>query len=217
MALLYKAQLTPSKLELVGRWAPEQRWFAGEPDAALETVASFRFDDPDGEVGVETLLVRAGDGPVLQVPLTYRNEEVPGAGHFLIGTLEHSVLGTRWVYDATGDPVYLGELARAILTGGTQVEQYYEVDGVRTPKDPTALVAGSGAGGVDVPTTHDDHVPATRNDLSSTLAETDRLAFLIARAPLEHPLAPDSNSQTLSGTWTGQESAVTLALASIRG
>ena len=216
MALLYKAQLVPSKLELVSRWAPRQRWYAGGSDASFETIASFRFDDPDGEVGVETLFVRAGEGPVLQIPLTYRNEEVPGAEHFLIGTLEHSVLGTRWVYDAAGDPVYLGELARVALTGGSQVEQYYEIDGVRTMKDPTAVVAGSGSTGVAVPTAHDDHVPATRDDLSSTLVETDHLAFLIARAPVAHPLAPDGNAQTLSGTWTGQESTVTLAFASIR-
>jgi hypothetical protein len=217
MALLYKAQLVPSKLELVAGWAPQQRWFAGQADADLANIASFRFDDPAGEVGVETLLVRAGDGPVLQVPLTYRNDEVPGAEHFLIGTLEHSVLGTRWVYDAAGDPVYLAELARAVLTGGTQVEQHYEIDGKQVPKDPTAIVNGSGAPGTAVPSAQDDHVPAARNDLSSTLVETDHLSFLIARKPVEHPLALDDRWESLDGTWTGQDEPVTLALAAARG
>jgi hypothetical protein len=144
MALLYRATVVPGKLDLVSAWAPKQSWFEGDADGPFTTIASFRFDDPDGEVGVETLLVRAGDGPILQVPLTYRNAELPGAGHWFLGTMEHSVLGTRWTYDATGDPVYRGELARAILTGGTQVEQWIEVDGVMTLREPTALVVGSG-------------------------------------------------------------------------
>ena len=144
MALLHRADLVPSKLELLAGWLPRQAWFVGEPDAPLTNVASFRFDDPDGEVGVETLLVRAGDGPVMQVPLTYRNEEVPGAEEWFLGTMEHSVLGTRWTYDAIGDPVYLGELARVILTGDSQVELWIEIDGVMTLREPTARVVGSG-------------------------------------------------------------------------
>lgn len=217
MALLYKAQLVPSKLELVAAWAPKQRWFAGAADSALATIASFRFDDPAGQVGVETLFVRAGEGPVMQVPLTYRNDEVPGAGHFLIGTLEHSVLGTRWVYDATGDPVYLGELAKAALTGGTQVEQHYEIEGKVVPKDPTAVVKGSGDAASAAPSVLDDHVPATRNDLSSTLVETDRLTFMVARQPVAHPLDVDDRWQRLDGTWTDQDTSATLALVSARG
>jgi hypothetical protein len=217
MALLYKAQLVPSKLELVAAWAPKQRWFAGETDAAFASVASFRFDDPAGEVGVETLLVRAGGGPVLQVPLTYRNDEVVGAEHFLIGTLEHSVLGKRWVYDATGDPIYLGELARAALTGGSQVEEHYEIDGTEVRKDPTAIVRGSGSGVADIPSAQDDHVPAARNDLSSTLVETDHLTLLVARQPVAHPLDVDDRWQRLDGTWTNQAATATLALVSARG
>jgi Maltokinase N-terminal cap domain len=144
MALLYRTELRPSKLELLAAWAPSQPWFIGDADAPLVQVGHFRFDDPEGEVGVETLLVRAGDGPVLQIPLTYRNEPLPGAESALIGTMEHGVLGTRWTYDALADPVYRGELARAILTGGTQVEMWVEVDGVMTQREPTAHVVGTG-------------------------------------------------------------------------
>ena len=217
MAHLHKTTLVPSKLELVSAWAPKQPWFAGDADGELATLAAFRFDDPAGEVGVEVLFVRAGDGPVLQVPLTYRNDEVEGADHFLIGTMEHGVLGKRWTYDATGDPVYLAALANAALTGGTQADLYYEVDGVRTYREPNALAIGSGEAATVVPSAQDDHVPATRNDLSSTLVETDRLTFLIARQPVAHPLSPDDRAQTLSGTWTGQTESAILALVSIRG
>jgi hypothetical protein len=93
---------------------------------------------------VETIFVRAGDGPVMQVPLTYRNEPLEGAEHALVGTMQHSVLGTRYTYDALADPVYRAELARAILTGGSEVEMWIEVDGVMTRREPTARVVGSG-------------------------------------------------------------------------
>ena len=146
MALLYRASLSPSKLELLEGWAPSQPWFEGDASGHLSSVASYRFDDPEGEVGVETLLVRAGDGPVLQVPLTYRNERLDGADAWLIGTMQHSVLGERWTYDATGDPVYLLTLATAVLTGGHQADQFIEIDGVMTEREPTAVVSGSGSG-----------------------------------------------------------------------
>jgi hypothetical protein len=186
MALLHRADLVPSKLELLAGWLPRQTWFVGEPDAPLTNVASFRFDDPDGEVGVETLLVRAGDGPVMQVPLTYRNEEVPGAGEWLLGTMEHSVLGTRWTYDAVGDPVYLGELARVILTGDSQVELWIEIDGVMTLREPTARVVGSG---------------------SEAAPDVDDVAVEIVRVPGDAV----EGSLVLTGTWTGHPEPTVLA------
>ncbi|MFJ6001368.1 hypothetical protein [Arthrobacter sp. NPDC092385] len=60
MALIYDVPLRPSKLELLAAWLPRQPWAHGL-DGALERTGSFRFDDPDGEVGVETLLVGTGD------------------------------------------------------------------------------------------------------------------------------------------------------------
>jgi hypothetical protein len=223
MALIHKADIVPSKLELLAGWLPKQTWFAADEATELARIAAFRFDDPAGQVGVETLLIRSGSSPLFQVPLTYRNDEVPGASRFLIGTFEHSVLGTRWVYDAAGDPVYLGELALAALTGGSQVDQSWEVDGVRTFKDLDATVTGSGAPGTVIPDIHDDHVPATRNDRSSTLVETDHFAFLIARQPIARPLASDTAAQTLTGGWAdasdpdGPSTPAILALVSLRG
>jgi hypothetical protein len=189
MALLYRATVVPSKLDLVSVWAPKQSWFEGDADGPFATIASFRFDDPDGEVGVETLLVRAGDGPVLQVPLTYRNEELPGAEQWLLGTMEHSVLGTRWTYDAMGDPVYRGELARAILTGGTQVEQWIEVDGVMTLREPTASVVGSGT--------------ELDPDLTNVDVEVVRV-----------PGGRKSSALELTGTWTDHPERTVLAMLS---
>lgn len=101
MAHIYRAGLTPSKLDLVEGWAPSQPWFAGDEDATFEQLASYRFDDPLGQVGLEVLFVRVGEGPVMQIALTYRDAPFDPAESWLIGTLMHSVLGKRWVYDAT--------------------------------------------------------------------------------------------------------------------
>ena len=50
MALIHRATIRPTKLELLTDWVPSQPW--GEP--VLDLVGAFRFDDPDGEVGIET-------------------------------------------------------------------------------------------------------------------------------------------------------------------
>ena len=76
-AEIHDATLTPTKLELLAGWLPGQPWFEGPADD-LTRVASFRFVDPDGEVGVETILVGSG-GVTYQVPVTYRNEPLEEA------------------------------------------------------------------------------------------------------------------------------------------
>jgi hypothetical protein len=100
--------LTPGKLELLAEWLPSQDWFTGDVGGGLVRVAAARFVDPDGAVGIETMLVGAGDH-VFHVPLTYRGAPLAGGEAFLIGEMEHSVLGPRWVYDGTGDQVYRAE------------------------------------------------------------------------------------------------------------
>lgn len=119
-AIIHDATLTPTKLELLATWLPSQPWFAGSADD-LERIAGYRFVDPDGEVGIDTLLVRSA-GVTYQVPLTYRADPLPEAANHLIGTMEHSVLGTRYTYDAVGDPVYLVELLRVIHEGDTEAD-----------------------------------------------------------------------------------------------
>jgi hypothetical protein len=119
-AIIHDATLTPTKLELLATWLPEQPWFDGDA-TDLERVAAYRFVDPDGEVGIETILLRSG-GVTYQVPLTYRAEPLAEAAPHLIGTMEHSALGTRYTYDAVGDPVYVVELMRVIHEGDTEAD-----------------------------------------------------------------------------------------------
>jgi 1,4-alpha-glucan branching enzyme len=120
MAIVHKgASLVPAKTELVAGWMPHQRWYHGKGhDPVLRRVGGFRFEDPEGEVGVETLLLAdtAADPVVVyQVPLTYRGAPLEGGEHALLGTMEHSVLGRRWVYDGPHDPVYVDQLVDTIL------------------------------------------------------------------------------------------------------
>ncbi len=110
------ATLTPPFREFLPGWVARQPWFPGAGTPSLTPVGYFRFEDPDGEVGVETHLVADGSR-VYQVPMTYRSAPLadPAA---LIATAEHSVLGTRWIHDGEADPVWAGELLRLVRTNG---------------------------------------------------------------------------------------------------
>ncbi|HSP76574.1 MAG TPA: hypothetical protein VLO31_10220 [Cryobacterium sp.] len=227
MALLYQAELRPSKIEIIEAWAPTQPWFEGSGGASLTTVGSFRFDDPDGEVGIETILVGVGDGLVLQVPLTYRGAPLVEGEAWLIGTMQHSVLGRRWVYDATGDPAYLTAVATAALTGGSQAEQHIDIDGVRVIREPTAVVVGSGK--MDGPglSLALSGTVSTRHDRRATVVETGTLRLVVVRVLTEQdsqsqdpsrPAALDDHALTavLTGTWTNQPAPRTLVQVQAR-
>jgi hypothetical protein len=214
MAHLYHADLTPSKLELLARWVPSQPWFEGDAGSDFSTVASFRLDDPDGEVGLETLLMRAGDGPVLQIPVTYRASPLPGGEAWLIGTTQHSVLGERWVYDATGDPVSLAAIATTALSGGSQADQWFDENGTRVFREPTAIVIGSGTEEIIVDPPASGTV-STRNDGSMTVSDADGFTVSIARV-LEKKILEGSATASLSGSWTGHPERELLALVAQR-
>lgn len=142
MAIFHVSTSTPTKVELIERWAPTQPW-AEPADAPLISIGSFHFDDPDGSVGMETHLFDAA-GTLLQIPLTYRDTPVDSAAESLIGTLEHSVLGTRWVYDGLGDDRYLTLLAAVSLTGQGQALGLASVDGRWYIAPTTVELSGGG-------------------------------------------------------------------------
>jgi hypothetical protein len=210
MALLYRAELRPTKLELLTGWLPTRPWYQGSAAPDLRRVASYRFDDPAGEVGIETLLVRAGAGPLLQVPLTYRGAPLDFGDEWLVGTTEHSVLGPRWVYDGCGDPVHAEALASTILTGGGQAEEFIEVDGRLERREPTTSVRGSGA--------YESDVPAVKtlvrvDDEDPTVIVTDSVELAVLR--VLGNAVDDGERLTLTGRWDGQPSALILAYAAV--
>lgn len=115
MAVIHHTTLSPTKLELLARWLPEQPWYRGAA-GELTRAGGFRLDDPDGEVGIEFMVVLSGDGQPYLVPMTYRAAPLAAAAAGLIGTAEHGVLGDRWIYDGEHDPVLRAQLA-ALLRG----------------------------------------------------------------------------------------------------
>jgi hypothetical protein len=203
MALIHRATLTPTKLELLAARLPDRPWFSA-PAGDLERVAGYRFDDPAGAVGIETVLVRAGDGPVFQVPLTYRAAPLTGADAWLLGTSEHSVLGTRWVYDAVGDPVYAAVLAHAVLTGADQAEEVF-ADGER--RAPTMAIAST-AGEPTAPPAVGAVLRVVGDD--PAVIVTDTVELTVARRLDPGATLPGT---VLTGTWPGQGTPVPLASA----
>lgn len=134
MAIIYpKARLTPGKLELITCWLDTQSW-GGTGEVSV--LGAYRFDDPAGEVGFEGHLV-SRDDVALHVPLTYRGAPIDDLDAALVGRTRHSVLGERFVYDATTDPIAIECLVRALL--GKQDQAKYtmhvgeEVVGEREP------------------------------------------------------------------------------------
>jgi hypothetical protein len=115
------ATLVPHFRDFLPAWVARQPWYLGAGVPSLSPVGFFRFEDPAGEVGIETHLVTDG-AVVYQIPMTYRGRPIPDgaleAPAPVIAMAEHSVLGTRWIYDATADPVWVSELLRLVRTDG---------------------------------------------------------------------------------------------------
>jgi hypothetical protein len=199
VARLHAATLTPTKPELLAAWVPQQPWC---PDDAtdVEVVGAFRFDDPEGEVGIETFLVRTAD-TILQVPLTYRAAPRDGADDALVTQLEHSVLGTRWVYDGVHDPRYLMMVAAVAMTGQGQAVGMVELDG-RWYVGASPIRLSSGVVGAT-------HLPVDGFRLESDDADGARLRsdhhdLVVHRRPA--PGAPTDVG--LTATWDDHEPVV---------
>ncbi|GLX10139.1 1,4-alpha-glucan branching protein [Microbispora sp. NBRC 16548] len=172
MAVIHHTTLTPSKLELLTSWLPTQPWYEGNgrrPE--LTKAGGFRLDDPQGEVGMEFMVVTdvSGDRPVsYHVPLTYRGAPLEGADRALIGTTEHGVLGRRWIYDGTHDPVLAAQL-HALFVGDVEAQDQNVSD---TP-DPsvTRSFTGAAASGPIRPTAVADAPHATDIVVDAATAE----------------------------------------------
>ncbi|MFR9768221.1 maltokinase N-terminal cap-like domain-containing protein [Nocardia sp. SC052] len=138
MAVIHRTTMVPTKMELLTSWLPGRAWYRGEKPADLHKAGGFRLDDPDGEVGIEFVVITDHSGAqphTYHVPLTYRGAPLPDAAEALVGTSEHGVLGTRWVYDATRDPVAVAQIISALI-GNARPQAQSESD---TP-DPSVTV-----------------------------------------------------------------------------
>ncbi|MFN8171757.1 MAG: hypothetical protein U0R65_07810 [Candidatus Nanopelagicales bacterium] len=132
------------RLDLIGWWLATQDWFT--EDGPVEREAAFRLDDPAGEVGIETFIVRSGAFVPRPGDLSVR-----AARRWAPRRQARSmVLGHRWVYSGPSDPVYVATTSAAIANGGHEVDMFFE-DGTQQPRpDWYASATGSGAGSGEV-------------------------------------------------------------------
>ncbi|MEU4465952.1 1,4-alpha-glucan branching protein [Streptomyces sp. NPDC024017] len=125
MAVIHRTTLQPTKLELLTSWLPSRPWYrGGTGEPRLAKAGGFRLDDPQGEVGIEFMVVTDASGPqpaAYLVPLAYRGASLEGAEHALVGTMEHGVLGRRWAYDGCHDPVLVAQLV-TLIEGRAQAQ-----------------------------------------------------------------------------------------------
>ncbi|MBO0831566.1 MAG: 1,4-alpha-glucan branching protein [Actinobacteria bacterium] len=147
MAVIHQTTMVPSKRELLTAWLPKQDWYMRRPEGpSLARAGGFRLDDPAGEVGIEFDVARDdAANPVVAylVPMTYRGGPLPSAETHLIGTAEHGVLGPRWIYDGTKDPVLLGQLAE-LIQGRVQAQAQGKSNTPDTTVRATPVTAAPG-------------------------------------------------------------------------
>ncbi|WP_372698829.1 hypothetical protein [Arthrobacter sp. JSM 101049] len=209
MAIIYRAQLTPGKQDVITSWLARQPWSGVSEGEAIELVGAFRFDDPDEHIGIETHIVRRSDGRILQVPLTYRGEPLEGAEDHLAGEMEHSVLGHRWIYDATGDRVYAQALASTILRGKSGADVFLDADGTLVPQTSTVVVHGFGDPDSQEPevTTVSPAVEDTPDGGAVCILTTDTASLAVYFTP--RPATGDEGQ--LTGRWDGLGDSMLLA------
>jgi hypothetical protein len=202
MARYHRATITPTKSELIAAWAPTRPWGPSTGDP-IEVIGSYRFDDPDGRVGMETHLVTAAGG-LFQVPLTYRDEPLDAAEAGLIAEMQHSVLGTRWVYDGLRDPMYVVMLAAVAMTGQGEALGLVVYDGRWFIAPSNVRIRGGGWTQERVAV---DGFELRSDDAHASVLVNDRFELTMYRRPMVGTVPAIG----LTATWDGQADPVVLA------
>lgn len=202
MALYHRATITPTKAEAIAAWVPTQPW-GPSTDGPIEVLGAFRFDDPDGRVGMEDFLVRAGD-VVLHVPLTYREAPLAGADDALITTMEHSVLGRRWVYDGVRDPLFVVMLAAVAMTGQGEALGMAVYEGRWYVAPTNVRIRG---GGWTLERVAVDGFTTDAADATDVVLSNDRFELTMFRRPVAGP----QPAIGLTATWDADADPVVLA------
>ncbi|MCU1393403.1 MAG: hypothetical protein JWM34_1831 [Ilumatobacteraceae bacterium] len=205
MAILHRATITPTKADLIADWVPTQPC-GPSADVGLEVIGAFRFDDPDGRVGMETHLVQAGD-TMLQIPLTYRDAPLEGADDALITEMQHSALGTRWVYDGLGDPLFVTMLAGVTMTGQGQALGMVVHDGRWIVAPTNIRLSGGGWTMERVPVDGFEASHDAGDDATTVRLRNERFELTVHR----HVSAGPRPAIGLTATWDGLASPVVLA------
>jgi hypothetical protein len=208
MAIIHDTTMTPGKLDLLRVWLPAQPWYLNSGRGPeLTKVGGFRLDDPAGEVGIEFMVVNDGSADraiTYQVPLTYRAGPLAAAAGGLIGTAEHGVLGRRWIYDGTRDPVLVAQLV-ALIQGEAQPQ----AQSVSSTPDPTVIGQPVANGSLTVARSTTAANGPSGTDLRIQAAGADGMRggqFLVRINRILHPgdgtpAAGDPGLPCLSATW----------------
>jgi len=206
MALYHDATVSPTKADLVADWVPRQSWCP--PGAGVEVIGAFRFDDPQGEVGIETILASV-DGTTVQVPLTYRADPLPGGDHGLITEMHHSALGQRWVYDGLYDERYLMMVAAAAMTGQGEALGMVQYDGIWHIAPANVRISGGGWSQERVSV---EGFSAQDRDTEVIVLTNEQFALTVYR----RPTTAERPHMGLGATWPGHASSVVLAVVAER-
>ncbi|MEU2914313.1 1,4-alpha-glucan branching protein [Streptomyces massasporeus] len=202
MAVIHRTTLKPTKLDLLTSWLPSRPWYrGGTGEPTLAKAGGFRLDDPQGEVGIEFMVVTDTSGPqpvAYLVPLAYRGAPLEGAEHALVGTMEHGVLGQRWAYDGCHDPVLADRLA-ALIEGRAQAQD----QNVSDAPDHEVIASYSGEGPLSGNFTATDGEEGTA--LTTPQGTTLRLQRALQPAPDARILPPQGAVGHVSGTWETPE------------
>jgi hypothetical protein len=202
MALFHVATITPSKAELISGWLPTQPW-GPQAGAPVEVIGAFRFDDPEGRVGMEIHLARSGD-VVYQVPFSYRDAPLEGAADALVGEMEHSALGTRWVYDGVRDASLVVMFAAVAMTGQGEALGMAEHEGRWYVAPTNVRIQGGGWPRERVAV---DRFELVSDDAAGAVLRNDRFELTVFRRPVAGSRPPIG----LTGTWAGLAEPVVLA------
>jgi hypothetical protein len=152
---------------------------------------------------METHLVTAGT-TLLHVPLTYRDEPLAGADDALIAQMQHSVLGTRWVYDGLRDPLLVVMLAAVSMTGQGEALGMAVYDGRWYVAPSNVRIQGGGWTHERVPV---DQFDVEHEDATRVVLRNDRFELTVYRRPVPGPRPPIG----LTATWDGLPDPVVLA------
>jgi predicted trehalose synthase len=145
--------MTEELRELLDRWVPARRWFAGKGTSGELTLDGF-IDltelageaGDDGGVRVQLHVVSAtttrGEVTTYQVPLVLRREPVPDQAEALVGELGSAdpTPGRTYVYDGAYDPAFVRGWLRLIsgresasTAGGPSAQGRMQPGGVEVP------------------------------------------------------------------------------------
>lgn len=170
MAIIYDADLSPSKTEILRSFLAGRSW--GE-SGELELLGAYRFDDPEGEVGVECHLVKVGE-TTYHLPLAYRPARVEDAEEHLLATMQHSVLGERFVYDGLADETALDCFRRALSGEQEQAElEIHEEDGTLREVRPQSVTVSLEVDEGEQPPTGEELLEGAPFTIARTLGDLD--------------------------------------------